>query len=131
VPYQATSALQVPRPVRRRRRGIISASVCQNGRVTNTASLFALMGLVMALLGVFGYLTERRKRGASSVRRFLLWYAFTIPFIACGLCGVAYPKLHWLGYPDFAVAVVVALLARLRRALPASAQGRDESSRMR
>jgi hypothetical protein len=89
------------------------------------------MGLVMALLGVFGYLTERRKRGASGVRRFLLWYAFAIPFIACGLCGIAYPKLHWLYYPAVAMAVVAALLARLRRPRPASAQARDESSRKR
>jgi hypothetical protein len=83
----------------------------------------------MVLLGVFGYLTERRKGGASGARRFLLWYAFAILFIACGLCGAAYPKLRWLYYPAIATAVVAALLNWLRRPRPASTQARDESSR--
>lgn len=82
----------------------------------------------MALLGVFGYLTERRKRGTSGVRRFLLWYAAAVPFMACSLGGTVYPRLHWLYYVAGAMAVVSAL-AQLRGYRRASTQARSESSR--
>lgn len=98
--------------------------------MSNTASLFTFAGLVMALLGVLGYMSERRKRGAPGVRRFLLWYAFAIPFMACALCGTVYPRLHWLYYLAGAMAVVSALV-QLRGARRASPQARDESSRER
>lgn len=94
--------------------------------MSNTASLFTFTGLVMALLGVFGYLSERRKPGALGVRRFLVWYAFAVPFMACALCGTVYPKLHWLYFLAGAMAVISAL-AQLRGASRASAQDRDES----
>lgn len=94
--------------------------------MSNTASLFIFMGLVVALLGVFGYLFERRKRGALGARRFLLWYAFAVPFMACGLCGTVYPELHWLYFLAGAMAVIGAL-AQLRGASRASAHDRDES----
>lgn len=80
----------------------------------------------MALFGVFGYLSERRKRGALGVRRFLVWYAFAVPFMACALCGTVYPKLHWLYFLAGAMAVISAL-AQFRGASHASGQDRDES----
>lgn len=98
--------------------------------MSNTALMFAFISLVMALLGVFGYLTERRKRGAPGARSFLLWYAFAIPFVACALCGLVYPKLHWLYYLAGAMAAGGALV-QLRGARRARAQARDKSLRKR
>jgi hypothetical protein len=40
------------------------------------------------VVGIFGYVTERRKRGASGVRRFLLWYLVAVVFMACMLCSI-------------------------------------------
>jgi hypothetical protein len=63
------------------------------------------MGVALVVLGVFGYLNERRKGGHGGVRRFLIWYAFAWPFMACALCAGLYPRLHWLYAVDFAIAV--------------------------
>jgi hypothetical protein len=84
----------------------------------------------MALLGVFGYVTERRKGGGPAARGFLLWYALAISFVAFALCGTVYPKLHWLYYLAGAMAVVNALV-QLRRARRAHVQARAESSEKR
>ena len=95
--------------------------------MSNTASLFAFAGLVMALVGVFGYVIERRKRGRPGARRFLVWYAFAIPFMACALTGSLYPKLHWLFYLAGAMAVVSALV-QLRGARRANVRAGEDSS---
>jgi peptidoglycan/LPS O-acetylase OafA/YrhL len=72
----------------------------------------------MVLFGVFGYANERRKRGAAGARRFLLWYAVAIPFMACAVGGEVYHRLHWLLYVAGALAVggVLAQLYEFRRA---------------
>jgi hypothetical protein len=67
---------------------------------------FIFLGAVMVVLGVFGYLNERRRRGAEGVRRFLIWYGFAWPFMACGMCAILFPKLHWLYYVEFAIAAL-------------------------
>ncbi|HET9170556.1 MAG TPA: hypothetical protein VFN97_14020 [Actinospica sp.] len=68
-------------------------------------SVFLYMGAVLVALGVFGFLTERRKRGRDGVRRFLIWYALAWPFMACALAAELYPRLHWLYSVSIAIAV--------------------------
>ena len=63
------------------------------------------MGVALVVMGVFGYLTEKRKHGRDGVRKFLIWYALAWPFMACALCAAFYPKLHWLYFVDFGLAV--------------------------
>lgn len=63
------------------------------------------MGVGLVAIGVFGYVTTKRKHGRDEVRRFLIWYAFAWPFMACGLCAISYPRLHWLYFVDFGLAV--------------------------
>lgn len=77
--------------------------------MSNTDAVFVYVGALMVMLGVAGYVNERRKRGAAGVRRFLLWYTFVIPFMACGLCAAVYPRLHWLWWVPGAMAVAYPL----------------------
>ena len=79
--------------------------------MSNTASLFTFAAVFFPLFGVFGFLMQRRKRGAAAARSFGLWYAFVvIPLTACALCGMVFPKLHWLYYLAVATAVVSTLV---------------------
>ena len=63
------------------------------------------MGVVLVAVGVFGYLTQVRRRGRYEVRDFLIWYALAWPFMACFLLAGFYPRLHWLYFVNFAIAV--------------------------
>jgi len=63
------------------------------------------MGVGLVVLGVFGYLKQKRRHGRDGVRQFLIWYAFAWPFLACALCAGFYPRLHWLYFVDFGLAV--------------------------
>lgn len=62
------------------------------------------MGVLLVVLGVVGYFMFRR-HGRDELRRFFIWYAFAWPFMGCGLCAAGYPRLHWLYYVSFALAV--------------------------
>lgn len=84
------------------------------------------VGVIMAALGVFGYVTEKRKHGDAGARDFLIWYAIAIPFTACASTGMLYPKPHWLYYIAGAIAVV-STLVQFRRGLRARAKARGES----
>ena len=95
--------------------------------MSSTASFFTFAGVGMALLGVFGYLTERRKRGAPAARRLLLWYAFVVSVLACSLIGTVYPTVHWLLYLAGA-AVAVGVLVGVTGVLRASSKAGDEHS---
>jgi hypothetical protein len=72
--------------------------------VHGIVSGFIFMGAALIALGVFGYFNERRRRGTDGARRFLIWYCFAWPFMACGMCAIAFPKLHWLYYVEFGIA---------------------------
>ena len=63
------------------------------------------MGVVLVVVGVVGYFNQKRRHGREGVRQFLIWYAFAWPFLACALCAGFYPRLHWLYYVDFGLAV--------------------------
>jgi hypothetical protein len=65
---------------------------------------FIFMGAALIALGVFGCFNARRRRGADGVRQFLIWYCFALPFMACGMCAIAFPRLHWLYYVEFGIA---------------------------
>ena len=72
--------------------------ICHHGSVHGTSLIFMLAGVVLAAVGVGGYLIERSRRAPGGVRRFLLWYVFMWPFMLILTCAVAYPRLHWLYY---------------------------------
>ena len=96
--------------------------------MSNTASLFTFAAVFFPLAGIFGYLMQRRKRGAATARSFGLWYALVvIPLTACALCGMVFPALHWLYYLAIAIAVG-STLAQFRGTRRDSAHPRDESS---
>jgi hypothetical protein len=71
--------------------------------------IFIDMPIFWAAAGVFGYVSQKRKRSADEARRFLIWYAISWPFLITLLFGLAYPRLHWLYY----VAIGIALLGNL------------------
>lgn len=93
--------------------------------MSSMASFFIFGGVSIALIGIFGYLGERRKRGAPGARRFLLWYALGVPIVACSLIGTVYPKVHWLFYLAGAV-IVVSVLVRATGVPRASSKASDE-----
>ena len=68
--------------------------------------VFIYMGVGLVVLGVFGYLNERRRRGPEGVRRFLIWYAIAWPFMAAGLCALVFPRLHWFYIVQIGIAVI-------------------------
>jgi hypothetical protein len=82
----------------------LDALGCDDSGVHGIVSGFVFMGAALVALGVFGYFNERRRRGADGVRRFLIWYCFVWPFMACGMCAIAFPRLHWLYYVEFGIA---------------------------
>ena len=88
------------------------------------AEAYVYLGMLLIVLGFVGYFTEKRKRGADGVRRFLISYAIVWPFFACELTGLLYHRLHWLIYVGGAIAVLtyypLALRWRQKKATPAT-----------
>jgi hypothetical protein len=68
--------------------------------------VFIYMSVGLVALGVIGYFNERRRRGPEGVRRFLIWYAIAWPFMAAGLCALAFPRPHWLCIVQIGIAVI-------------------------
>ncbi len=87
------------------------------------------MGCALAVMGVAGYFTYRR-RGRDELRRFFIWYAFAWPFMGCGLCAIGYPKLHWLYYVEF-VGVVASYCVQIPGLRRARAKARGEGDQRR
>lgn len=94
-------------------------------------SFFIFVGVALVVMGVVGYFRYRR-RGPDELRRFFIWYALAWPFIGCGLCGLAFPRLHWLYYVQFAIAVASygVQIPGLRRAR-AKARGERDQLRLK
>lgn len=94
-------------------------------------SFYLFMGSALVVMGVAGYFMYRR-RGRDELRRFFIWYAFAWPFVGCGACAMGYPRLHWLYYVEFALAVAsyVVQIPGLRRAR-AKARGESDQGRLK
>ena len=87
------------------------------------------MGVALVVMGVAGYFMYRR-RGGDELRRFFVGYAFTWPIVGCGLCAVGYPRLHWLYYVAFALAVA-SYVVQIPGLWRARAKARGESDQRR
>lgn len=83
-------------------------------------------------MGVAGYFIEKRRRGPAGLRQFLIWYAFVWPFAAAGLCAMSSPRLHWLYWVEFAIAVTsyVVQFRSQRRLRRQRADAPDKQDRM-
>lgn len=68
------------------------------------------MGVVVAVVGVIGYLGQKRRGSEGDVRRFLKFYALGVPFLACVLTAGLYPRWRWLYFVAGAIAVLNAVM---------------------
>lgn len=87
--------------------------VCHDTLVHGLVSDFVIAGAILVLVGLGGYLIERRRDFPGGVRRFLVWYAFAWPFMLTVTYAAAYPRLHWLYF----MAVIVMALGYIVQAL--------------
>lgn len=95
-----------PRAVGRAGLDVWGAGCDDSPVIHGVLPVFIYVPVGLVALGVIGYFNERRRRGPEGVRRFLIWYVIVWPFMAAGLCALAFPRLHWLYIVQIGIAGV-------------------------